>query len=148
MTESERKRKTLLGNAGEKIVANFFSKEGFNVETSIDPYDKSKDMKVNDKTVEVKTQVPFIFKKCFTIKDNHQLRKCQNADALVFVQAPCSKLDEAGIFQIDKGFEYSKYTTKNGNKMILLPMNQPAVRQLTSIEAENKEILRKYATDF
>ena len=37
-------------------------------------------MKVNDKTVEVKTQVPFIFKNAFTIKDNHQLKKCKNAD--------------------------------------------------------------------
>ena len=148
MTESERKRKTLLGNAGEKIVTNFFSKKGFNVEISIDPYDNQKDMKVNDKTVEVKTQVPFIFKNAFTIKDNHQLKKCKNADALVFVQAPCSKSDKAGIFQIDKGFEYSKYTTKKKNKMILVPMNQLAVRQLASIDGENKQILRKYATDF
>ena len=146
MTESE--RKIQLGLAGEKIVTNFFSKKGFNVEISIDPYDNQKDMKVNDKTVEVKTQVPFIFKNAFTIKDNHQLKKCKNADALVFVQAPCSKSDKAGIFQIDKGFEYSKYKNKKKNKMILVPMNQLAVRQLASIDGENKQILRKYATDF
>ena len=146
MTESE--RKIQLGLAGEKIVTNFFSKKGFNVEISIDPYDNQKDMKVNDKTVEVKTQVPFIFKNAFTIKDNHQLKKCKNADALVFVQAPCSKSDKAGIFQIHKGFKYSKYTTKKDDKMILVPINQTAVRQLASIEGEDKQILRKYATSF
>ena len=32
--------------------------------------------------------------------------------------------------------------------MILVPMNQLAVRQLASIDGENKQILRKYATDF
>ena len=49
---------------------------------------------------------------------------------------------------IDKGFEYHRYITKKGEKMILIPMNQLAVRQLTSIEGKVKEILRKYATDF
>ena len=148
MTESERKRKKLLGDAGEKIVTNFFSKKGFNVEISIDPYDNQKDMKVNGKTVEVKTQVPYVFKNAFTISDNHQFEKCKNADALVFVQAPCSKSDKAGIFQIHKGFKYSKHTTKKDDKMILVPMKQPAVKQLASIEGEDKQILRKYATRF
>jgi|TARA_B100001964_G_C13776203_1_gene398201 hypothetical protein len=149
MTEAE--RKILLGNAGEKCIINYLSKKKLTLEYSIDPYDNQKDMKVNGKSLEAKTQVPFIYTeygKCFTIADNHQLNKCLNVDILLFVQAPCSKCNEAGIYQVDKGFEYHRYITKKGEKMILIPMNQLAVRQLTSIEGKVKEILRKYATDF
>tara|TARA_X000000368_G_C22461381_1_gene463512 strand:+ start:57 stop:494 length:438 start_codon:yes stop_codon:yes gene_type:complete len=141
-------KKTLLGNAGEKIVANYLQEKGFKVEHSVDPYDNQKDMKVNGKTLEVKTQVPFVFKNSFTIKDNHQLKKCENADYLIFVQAPCAKLDESGIFQVDKGWTYERYTTKAGVKMIMVSMKQTAVRKLTSIEGKNKKILRNYATPF
>ena len=141
-------KKTLLGNAGEKIVANYLSSKKINVEYSVDPYDNQKDMTINNKSLEVKTQVPFVFKNSFTIEDNHQLKKCKNADYLVFVQAPCSKLNEAAIYQVSKGFKYSKYTTKKGDKMILLPINQNAVAKINEIKGSNKEILRKFATPF
>tara|TARA_Y100001956_G_scaffold75372_1_gene83282 strand:- start:952 stop:1386 length:435 start_codon:yes stop_codon:yes gene_type:complete len=141
-------KRLLLGNAGEKIVANYLNKQKIFVEHSVDPYDNQKDLKINGKHLEVKTQVPFITKRCFTIKDNHQLKKCQNADYFVFVQAPCSKLDEAGIYQVDKGFEFYRYTTKKGLKMILIPMEQPAIEKMFTIEGEDKEILRRYATPF
>jgi len=141
--------KTLLGNAGEKMVANYFSSKNIMINLSVDPFDRVKDLKINgDKTLEIKTQVPFVSKKCFTIKDNHQLQKCLNADYLVFVQAPCSKLDEAGIYQVEKGFKHFKYITKAGIKMILLSMNQTAVVKLGTIEGKDKEVLRKYATPY
>ena len=140
-------KKTLLGGVGEKIVANYMSKQGIIVEQSVDPYDSQKDMKINGKPLEVKTQVPFVYMKCFTLKKN-QLNKCLNAEYFVFVQAPCKHWDEAAIYQVENGFKYGIDTMKNGDERYTIPINQPAVNKVMQIEGNDKEILRRYATPF
>ena len=89
--------KQILGTIGEKIVANYMSRIGRIVEVATDPFDSTKDMKVNGKSLEVKTQVPFCTKKGFSIKPN-QLPKCLNADYFVIVQAPCDYLDNCLLY--------------------------------------------------
>tara|TARA_B100000925_G_C22000456_1_gene471009 strand:- start:1056 stop:1502 length:447 start_codon:yes stop_codon:yes gene_type:complete len=142
--------KTSLGLAGEKIVKNYLIDMGFNVKDAIDPYDSTTDLVLEGKKIEVKTQTPFIFKRSFTIKDNHQLNKCLNADYLMFVQAPCDALEECAIYQVDKGFPYSKYVTKEGDKMVLIPMKDDKVRKLASYKKGTPEYktLSKYRTNF
>ena len=114
---------------------------------STDPYDSKKDMWVNDKTCEVKTQVPYIIKKGFTLKKN-QLNKCLNADYFVIVQAPCTKLDEATLWKIKKGFKYELTIMKNGDERYLIPRDQEAVVKKMDIVGEEKELLRKYSTNY
>ena len=140
-------KKTLLGGVGEKIVANYMSKQGIIVEQSVDPYDSQKDMKINGKPLEVKTQVPFVYKKCFTLKKN-QLNKCLNADYFVIVQAPCEYLNEAAIWKVKKGFTYNTVKLKGGGERLAIPMNQPNVIKKMDIVGEDKALLRKYSTDF
>ena len=140
-------KKTLLGGVGEKIVANYMSKQGIIVEQSVDPYDSQKDMKINGKPLEVKTQVPFVYKKCFTLKKN-QLNKCLNAEYFVFVQAPCEYWNEAAIYQVESGFKYGTNRMKNGDERYTIPINQPAINKLCPIEGYWKEQLRRYATPY
>ena len=139
--------KQILGTIGEKIVANYMSRIGRIVEVAIDPFDSTKDMKVNGKSLEVKTQVPYIIKKGFTIKPN-QLQKCLNADHFVIVQAPCTHLDEAAILSIRKGFKYELTKMKNGDERYLIPWDQEAVVKKMDIVGEEKELLRKYSTNY
>jgi hypothetical protein len=139
--------KQILGTIGEKIVANYMSRIGRIVEVATDPFDSTKDMKVNGKSLEVKTQVPYIIKKGFTLKKN-QLNKCLNADYFVIVQAPCTKLDEATLWKIKKGFKYELTKMKNGDERYLIPRDQEAVVKKMDIVGEEKELLRKYSTNY
>ena len=139
--------KLRLGDMGERIVANYLNEKNCKVKLSTDPYDSKKDMWVNDKTCEVKTQVPYIIKKGFTLKKN-QLNKCLNADYFVIVQAPCTKLDEATLWKIKKGFKYELTKMKNGDERYLIPWDQEAVVKKMDIVGEEKELLRKYSTNY
>ena len=139
--------KVNLGTIGEKIVANYMNKQGHIVEQSLDPFDSQKDMKIDGKSLEVKTQVPYVHKECFTLKKN-QLKKCQNAEYFVFVQAPCEYWDEAAIYQIESGFKYGTNRMKNGDERYTIPINQLAVNKLCPIDGHDKEILRRYATPY
>ena len=140
-------KKQILGAIGEKIVANYMSRIGRIVEVATDPFDSTKDMKVNGKSLEVKTQVPFCTEKSFSIKPN-QLSKCLNADHFVIVQAPCGYLDEAAMWKVKKGFKYRLIKTKDGREMYLIPWDQESVIKKMDIVGEEKELLRKYSTNF
>ncbi len=145
----------ILGNRGEEIIERYFNELKIPIKRSSDKYDSIKDFTLfENKTLEGKTQVPFVTRTCFTIKDNHQLEKCKNADYLIFVQVPTfyknknPLFNECALYQIDKGFDYYKHTTKQGVKMILIPMKQPKVRKLKEINGEDKEFLRQHGTKF
>ena len=146
VTEADYQRK-VLGDIGEKIVGNYMSKIGRKVEMSTDPFDSEKDMIVNGKNLEVKTQVPYCLDKSFTIRRN-QLNKCLNADYFVIVQAPCEYLNEAAIWKVKKGFTYNTVKLKGGGERLAIPMNQPNVIKKMDIVGEDKALLRKYSTDF
>lgn len=142
-----------LGQLGEKIVANWLSKQGKSIEFTIDPYDRQKDFLADGRKVEVKTQVPFISKKSFTFKTN-QFFKCRTVDDLyvVAIQANLHACDWANkIYHITpKSFLYEEYVIQSDRrKMILIPVNQPAVTFVADIRPEDlKELLKYTNTDY
>ena len=120
-----------LGMAGEKLVSNFFRGLGHTVEESLSTYDRVKDMTVNGKTCEVKTQQPFHVEDAFTMKEN-QLTKCKNVDKLIFVEAPEPKANVVYIWEAPK--EHRKFrtrVTRDGRNMYLLDKSNMIL--LTSI---------------
>lgn len=146
---SKLEKKTELGIIGEKIVRNFMTSTGFTITDSIDVYDSDKDFEAvkGDKkyTVEVKTQVPFVTKEAFTIKEN-QYRKCFSVDLLIFVCVPPNKpFKYAGqIFAMNpKKAKTEKYTTKDGRDMILIPIGQPAFKLIKKLEENEISLLLK-----
>jgi len=88
--------KTQCGAMGEYLVRKVFSQMGYNVKLSDNPYDSEKDMTINGKLCEVKTQQRYHLKKMLTIRDN-QINKCQNADILIFVEYPTLKSNDITI---------------------------------------------------
>jgi len=109
-----------LGMAGEKLVSSFFRSLGHTVEESLSTYDSVKDMIVDGKTCEVKTQMPFYTENSFTMKKN-QLTKCRNVDKLIFVEAPSSKSDVIKIWEAPKETrKFRTRATKDGRNMYLL----------------------------
>jgi len=109
-----------LGMSGEKLVSSFFRSLGHTVEESLSTYDNVKDMIVDGKTCEVKTQMPFYTENSFTMKKN-QLTKCRNVDKLIFVEAPSSKSDVIKIWEAPKETrKFRTKATKDGRNMYLL----------------------------
>jgi hypothetical protein len=147
---TQKERMTILGAIGEKIFCNFANEQGYKVEQSINPFDKTKDLKINGKSVEIKTQVPFITKNSLTLKSN-QLKKARKVDKLIFITCPCkSSPDEGYIYEVDpKAFIIEEYLTKKDNKlMYLISRTQKAVRKIAKCKPEEIAELNKYRTDF
>ena len=139
----------ILGRIGEKIVVNYLTTQGKLVQESINHYDSEKDMIVDGKKAEVKTQQPFVMKNAFTFREN-QLRKCRNVDILYFVSVPpvFKKPFAWGgwLFEADpKKFTTSNYTTKKGINMILVDIDQPALTPIYKLSKEEVDELVKYA---
>jgi len=139
----------ILGRTGEKIIANLLTGLGLKVEESINHFDSEKDFLVDGKKVEVKTEQPYVRKNAFTFREN-QLRKCQSVDVLYFVSIP--PLIEPDyrwggwIFRVDpRSFQYHRYTTKFGIRMIAIPIHQNAMVPVCKMKEEEIRELVKYA---
>ena len=139
----------ILGRMGEKIVANYLRKHGRPVEEAIDHFDREKDMVVDGKFVEVKTEQAFVYKDAFSFREN-QLNKCSRVDELYFVSVPpLIKPDYkwgGWIFKTDpSAFTVSKYRTKQGVDMLLIAIEQPALTPWVKMTDEEIAELSKYA---
>lgn len=139
-----------LGLLGEKIMTNYFNSQGMLVEHAIDKFDREKDMTVNGKKVEIKTEQPYVMKDSLTIRET-QLKKCKSVDELYFVTVPPSFRPtyewSACIFKVDpENFKYFKYTPKDGRKMIAIPINQESVEFIKKLSDVERNELIKYRT--
>lgn len=137
-----------LGRSGEVIFGNYMAQQGKIVEYSINQYDNQKDMKIDGKTYEVKTQVPFVIESAFSILEN-QLRKLKNADYTVFVSVPVrekSHWSAGKVYMIESSKIESvirRRRTKDGRQMILLPIEE--MTELFTMSEDSAKILQKYS---
>lgn len=117
---SENDKKTKTGELGERLVARYYRANGHNVEESLNLFDHTKDMTIDEETCEVKTQIPWIKEDSFTIKEN-QVKKCLSVDRLIFVETP-SKFNnyQVEIYEFPKEKREPKVkVTRDNRKMIL-----------------------------
>lgn len=137
----------ILGRMGEKYVSNVLIKEGVQIEHSLNHFDSKKDLIGDGKTIEVKTQVPFIIENAFSIKSN-QLYKCRNVDVLYFITLPAPRhkfIHEGWLFRVDpKSFITKERKTKDGRVMILISINQPAVVPIHEVDRSVLSEMVKY----
>lgn len=136
-----------LGDIGEKIAIAHYSSLGHKVVPSYNPYDNQKDLLVDGKRYEVKTQQPHVKLRALTIQKN-QLRKCSNKDTrLVYITteaefSPLFKWNNC-FFEIDSDFEHFSYETREGTEMIAIPIEQPAVHLIKKLEGDAAHELKK-----
>ena len=137
----------ILGRMGEKYVSNYLSKNGIVVEQALNHFDSKKDLMGDGKTIEVKTQVPFIKEKAITIKPN-QLPKCRGVDRLFFVTIPAPRhhYQYAGwLFEVDsKNFKTRNYRTKDGRNMVLIDIEQEFVKPIQRVDDTTLSEMMKY----
>ena len=134
LNDSERRMKT--GDLGEKLVARYYRSNGILVEESLNLNDSKKDMLVDNKTCEVKTQQAWHKENSFSIRVN-QLRKCTDVDILIFVETP-SKYNQNTVRLYEMPKEKRKVktlTTSDGRTMYLFSKNNAIL--LETITDEN-----------
>ena len=140
-----------LGLAGEKIIINMLSSLGCKIESSVDKYDSEKDLLVDGKKVEVKTQIPFAKKKSFTFSP-WQLKKCKSVDVLYFIAIPNENekynLPENGwIYRVvPSEFQYEEWKDRWGKPRILVPINQDCIFPVQKLTEEQIKYLQSYTT--
>jgi len=137
----------ILGRMGEKYVANVLTQEGVMIEHALSHFDSKKDLTGDGKTIEVKTQVPFIIENAFSVKPN-QIYKCRNVDVLYFITVPAPKhkfKNEGWLFRVDpKTFVTKIRKTKDGRQMTLIPIDQSAVTPIHKIDNTILSEMMKY----
>lgn len=99
--------KEKLGEIGERI----FSCRVPGVNFSTDKYDRVKDLELDGKTFEVKTQIRFKNENCFTVKPS-QIKKCENVDFLIFVEFDTT--DYIKIWHCDHTRSHEQIITSHG----------------------------------
>jgi len=143
-----------LGLIGEKYVANYLAENNRVVKHSLDKFDSRKDLLVDGKiTVEVKTGVPFISERAFSVH-RAQLDKCRYVDELYFVTIPAFKFksDLTGWFySVDpKTFKCKTKKVPRGDgtfrEMLLIPIEQDAVTRIHKIDDYAINEMMKYNT--
>lgn len=139
-----------LGLMGEKVVTNMLNRlnPGLVIEHSINKFDNEKDMLVDGKKVEVKTESPYVFKNCFSFRPN-QLRKCRNVDVVYIVSVPHIKFKhfaDGHVYRlIPSEFKTIEYTTRFGVKMIGIPIRQEALFPVYKMSEDEISELMKYS---
>jgi len=143
-----------LGLTGEKVVTNMLNRlhPGLVIEHSINKYDSEKDMLVDGKKVEVKTESPYVLANCFSFRPN-QLNKCRKVDVLYIVSVPHIKFkhfSDGWVYRlVPREFRTIEYTTKFGTRMIGIPIRQEACGPVYKISEEEIIELMKYIhTDY
>jgi hypothetical protein len=130
-------QKILLGIMGERIVAHILRKNGHSVEESLNVFDAEKDMLVNDKPVEVKTQVPFLMEDSFAVPP-FQVKKMTNCDKIFFVSVPLKEQPDdlaGGVFMLDPKSDFKAHRRSLINKEVVIcfPRRQPAMKMIYQI---------------
>jgi len=129
------KKMLQLGFEGEKLVKAIYERMGYIVELSEDYWDPLKDMLIDGRTCEVKTQIPVITQNCMAINTS-QYEKCTNVDILIFVEIPYSNKygvnETVNIYQaLDR--EVREFRTADGRDMLLYPISKMnLIKKVTS----------------
>lgn len=136
--DNDKVKMLMLGNLGEKIVRHLATRDGCTVEESLSLYDNTKDLRINGKTCEIKTQTRFRVERAFSVKGN-QVRKCTEVDLLFFVETPDDG-DVITVFECPKEKRiWRTRMTKDGRKMYLLDIsNMNIAYQLSSAQIANE----------
>jgi len=146
-------KKIRLGLIGERIVAKFLRDQGHVVDESFDPFDTEKDMLMDGKPIEVKTQVPYMIEDSFAIFPT-QLKKLKDCYRAYFVSVPLKAEDPlaGGIFEIDlKSDDVKAHRVQrhDGASIICFPRRQSAMKMIHQITDPGiLEQLKKLSTSY
>jgi len=145
---SSNEKKVAQGRLGEMIVGRYLKiAEGAEVVYSDNQFDSEKDMLANGVSVEVKTMEEFHTQRAFSFAQN-QLWKCRNVGRLFMIALNSRDRSRSGkCYEIDpKTFTTKFYTTRDNRNMILIPIDQPAVKFAFQVEPKMVAQLHKFST--
>lgn len=134
-------RKSALGNIGEKVVGNYYSKLGSMVLYSEDTYDEDKDLMIDYIPTQVKTKVPVMLEKAFCFSDK-EMASIMRANQAFIVTVPIPTLDKENeyggyVYKLDiDRMTIRKSTRDKFYGQTLIEINQPAMKRLFRIEDE------------
>ena len=145
MNITEKERMKILGDLGEKIYANYCSSLGQKIQLSLDPYDMEKDILVDNKPKELKTQTRYVVNNCCSLKLN-QIKKCRKG--FIWIECPTDRSPKARMWEIKEGFKFGKSTRKNGEVRYDVYMDQEKMVFIKDLSPEEYKYLKFYSTNY
>lgn len=145
MNISEKERMKILGDLGEKIYANHCSSLGHKIHLSLNPFDMEKDILVDDKRKEIKTQTRYVVNNCCSLKLN-QYEKCKKG--FIWIECPTDRSPKARMWEIKEGFKMGKSKRKNGEVRFDVWMDQDNMVKIKDLSPEEYKYLKMYSTNY
>ena len=145
MNISEKERMKILGDLGEKIYANHCSSLGHKIHLSLNPFDMEKDILVDDKRKEIKTQTRYVVNNCCSLKLN-QIEKCKKG--FIWIECPTDRSPQARMWEIKEGFKCGKTKRKNGEVRYDVYMDQEKMVLIKDLSPEEYKYLKFYSTNY
>ena len=145
MNITEKERMKILGDLGEKIYANHCSSLGHKIHLSLNPFDMEKDILVDDKRKEIKTQTRYVVNNCCSLKLN-QIEKCKKG--FIWIECPTDRSPQARMWEIKEGFKFGKSTRNNGEERYDVYMDQEKMVFIKDLSPEEYKYLKFYSTNY
>ena len=145
MNISEKERMKILGDLGEKIYANHCSSLGHKIHLSLNPFDMEKDILVDDKRKEIKTQTRYVVNNCCSLKLN-QIEKCKKG--FIWIECPTDRSPQARMWEIKEGFKCGKTKRKYGEVRYDVYMDQEKMVFIKDLSPEEYKYLKFYSTNY
>lgn len=136
----------VLGKLGEEIVLNYLQHHGFDAKFSTNQFDRVRDIIVDGKNLEVKTMVPWVNQRCWTVRES-QLNKLLNSDIVAFVTVGNDQIptdhDNKVYYMPGSAMRIETKETRDGRKMLCIPFDMKGVRKLFDLSEEDSKRLKE-----
>ena len=115
--QSREAKNSILGAFGEAMAVKLYQLLGKTAVLSSDYYDSEKDLEVEGRKVEVKTQVPNIYQNIFTFRPN-QRKKIASCDELLLIAIPHTTIPCDWVNKIYRVIPDEAFRTLVNNKIL------------------------------
>jgi len=130
-------KKHMMGLLGERIVATLY--RGHQIEFAETVFDQHRDLRIDGRNVEVKTQRMWLKHNAFTYRPN-QHQKCTSVDQLIFIDT-----DTGDVYEASPGYKWFRDVAAHG-PMIIVPVEQELVCRLGRATASQVAELKQLST--
>lgn len=140
------------GLAAEKIAVNYFSSKASVVEINPDEWGWW-DIKVDGKTIQIKSLTPFLKYECWPINGNGKsIENVERADKLMIVSVPLKKSTkfDGWLLEVDRSkckLQELEESASKGKRLVI-PMREDVVSKVYKLTEAEENALLRFSTSY
>lgn len=140
--------KEKIGWIGEAEVRNQLTIRNHKVISSLDFFDSQGDIFCDGQRIEIKSTQPMYTTDVWGVRPSQERKMRNVAENYIVSVPPVARPDYrygGKIYRVSPDFQSTYYTTRNGTRMMGIPIRQPAVVEFCKISPEAMYQFNKYS---